>query len=132
MLALALNYNQGPLQLSEISLREEISEKYLGQISIQLRNARLIDSVRGAQGGYLLASSPEEISIKEIVEVLEGDLSVVSCVNESGECNRKASCVTNQIWEDLTNSIINTLSKYQLNDLVDMYEKQDKPIMYYI
>jgi len=71
---LAVNANDSALPLREISERQNISERYLEQIFARLKKANLIKSVRGAHGGYLLTRSPEEITVKDIMQVIEGRL----------------------------------------------------------
>ena len=82
MVDLAQHYADGPVSLAEIAKRQDLSAKYLEQLIILLKGAGLIRSVRGRRGGYMLARRPEEISVGEIVETLEGKLSLVDCVLE--------------------------------------------------
>jgi Rrf2 family protein len=117
MLELALHFEKGPLQLNIISESMEISEKYLGQIVIQLKNTGLINSVRGSQGGYLLARAPEKINLKEIVESLEGTICLVDCVEDKSACQRTNYCATMEVWEEITNKIKEILQNITLSDL---------------
>src|SRR4030042_540461 len=80
MVALALNYGKDPVFLKDIAKGENISEKYLSLIIIPLRGVNLVNSVRGAHGGYNLSKEPSQITLKEIVDVLEGECSLVDCV----------------------------------------------------
>ncbi|OHD37959.1 MAG: hypothetical protein A2015_15100 [Spirochaetes bacterium GWF1_31_7] len=130
LIALAKKFNQGPYQISEISRLEEISEKYLGQISIILRNNGIIESTRGSQGGFYLTKDPALLNLKDIVEILEGDISLVSCSDINGECNRTSQCVTKDIWEEVNNAIKSTLSKYTLQDIVDLSNTKDGEMFY--
>ena len=98
MLELAINYNQGPVILKKIAQLEEISEKYLGTLVLPLKGIGLITSVRGAHGGYMLAKDPSEITIQEIVEVLEGHLCPVRCVENPSVCKRFPTCVMRRVW----------------------------------
>lgn len=131
LIELAEHFNQGPLQISEISKNEEISEKYLGQISIILKNNGLIDSARGAQGGFYLTKDPALINLRNVVEILEGDLSIVNCVSDAGDCGRSSKCVTRSLWEELASVIRATLEKYTLQDLVNMNSAKNN-LMFYI
>jgi Rrf2 family protein len=88
MVALALDYDKGLVFLKDIAKRENISEKYLSQIIIPLRGVGLLSSSRGAYGGYSLAKDPSHITMKEIMDVLEGDFSLVDCVNDPSKCPR--------------------------------------------
>lgn len=119
MLSLALNYGKGPVFLKDIAKREEISEKYLSLIIIPLRGAGLINSNRGAYGGYTLAREPSKISVKEIVDVLEGDC-LVNCVKDSSACTRISTCATRDIWILLGGKISETLDSITLEKLSQM------------
>jgi Rrf2 family transcriptional regulator, cysteine metabolism repressor len=127
MFALARDFNKGPLQLNFISEKYEISEKYLSQIVIQLRHNGLINSTRGSSGGYYLSKNPDTISIKDIVECLEGSLEVVDLSEDS----EKVPSIK-EIWSDLNQSIKDTLNKYTLADIVNGEAGRSKEFMYYI
>lgn len=133
MMALGLDYGRGAVFLKDIAKREDISEKYLSQIIIPLKARGLINSFRGAHGGYVLARDPSQINLKEIFEILEGDLGSVECVKHPSACSRVSICVTRDLWEKLTENISQTLSSITVEDLVKMYrEKRDKVAMYNI
>ena len=118
MLKLALNYTKGPVFLKNIAQEEEISEKYLSHLVIHLKASGLISSSRGAHGGYRLAKSPKLITVKDIVQALEGNLSTVECVKNPSVCKRVKSCVTRDVWETLDEKIADTLSSVTLYDLI--------------
>lgn len=101
MLELALQYGKGPILLKDIAKRQEISEGYLEHLLPPLKSAGLINSSRGAHGGYILAKALSEITLKEIVQTLEGSLSPVECVDTPTVCQRVRSCVTRDIWKKL-------------------------------
>ena len=119
MVELGLHYDQGPFYLKQIAKLEDISEKYLSQIIIPLKRAGLIRSFRGAKGGYILSRSPDKISMKQIVAVLNGGLNMVKCVKSPNSCSRVSSCVTRELWNDLGNVISNMLGSVSLQDLVE-------------
>jgi Rrf2 family protein len=123
MLALAKNYGRGTLFLKDVAKSEEISEKYLGQIIIPLRGAGLVNSNRGAHGGYNLARSPGEITLRQIVEPLEGDC-LVDCLKNSSACSRVSTCASRDVWALLGGKISETLEGITLEQLVRM--NQDK------
>jgi Rrf2 family protein len=108
----------GPVYLKDIARSQEISEKYLSQIVIELKSAGIISGFRGAHGGYVLARDPAEITLKEIVSVLEGDLSVIDCVQNSKSCGRMDKCVSREVWMRLGEVIAETLEAITLADLV--------------
>ncbi|MCJ7788977.1 MAG: Rrf2 family transcriptional regulator [Candidatus Atribacteria bacterium] len=118
MLELALNFNQGTVFLKDIAQKEEISEKYLSHLVISLKASGLISSSRGAHGGYRLAKPPSQITLMEIVQILEGNLSLVECVKNPSICSRVSKCVTRDIWGKLDEKISDVLSSVTLEDLV--------------
>ena len=105
MLELALNFNKKPLSVNTIAVNEEISPKFLSQIIIPLRGAGLIQSTRGASGGYVLMRPPEEISVFDVFKVLEGDSSLTECVDDNDSCNRTNICTAKNIWQQLSEMI---------------------------
>ncbi len=123
MLALARNYGQGTLYLRDVSKSEEISEKYLGQIIIPLRGAGLVNSNRGVHGGYTLARSPGEITLRQIVEPLEGDC-LVDCVKNALACSRVSTCASRDVWALLGGKITETLDAITLEQLVRMNQEK--------
>jgi Rrf2 family protein len=119
MVDLAEAYAEGPIPLAEIAKRQGLSAKYLEQLVILLKGASLIKSARGRRGGYMLACKPEEISIGQIVEVLEGRLALVDCVAEPEQCDRSPQCPTRDIWADMTTKLEEHLFSTTLQDVVD-------------
>jgi len=118
MLDLALHYGEGPVLLKDIAGRQGISEKYLWQLINPLKTVGLIGSTRGAHGGYVLARPPEEISLKEIVRVLEGSLCLVDCVENPAVCDRFQTCTSRDIWSEASNQISQILESMTLDKMV--------------
>ena len=130
MVALALNYGKDPVFLKDIAKGENISDKYLSLIIIPLRGVGLVNSIRGAHGGYNLAKEPSLITLKEIVDVLEGDCSLVDCVKNPSSCSRVPICASHDIWAIIGEKISETLSSITLEKLVKMnQEKAGNTIM---
>lgn len=123
ILELALNFNKGPIHLKSIAASEQISVKYLEQIANHLKTAKIIESKRGAGGGYYIEKPLTDITLLDVVESLEGSLSLVECV-ETGICKRKDHCVTNKIWADLSAVLKNKLKSITLNELVEKYKEK--------
>ena len=119
MVDLAQHYAQGPVPLTEIAKRQDLSAKYLEQLIILLKGAGLIRSARGRRGGYMLARKPKTISVGEIVEVLEGNLAVVDCVLEPDLCYRSPECPTRDIWVNMTEAIKKLLYSMNLQDILE-------------
>jgi Rrf2 family protein len=133
MLELGLHYEQGPLLLKSIARLEDISQKYLSLIVIPLKNAGLVNSLRGARGGYVLARPPAQISMREVVEVLEGEINLVDCVKSPTSCARTSQCVTRALWANMGQKIIQVLEEFTLADLVDECKNKNcKNIVYSI
>lgn len=119
MLDLAVNYGKGPVLLKEISKREDISEKYLWHLINPLKSAGLVHAMRGAHGGYTLARKPDEISVKDILEVVEGPLCLVDCVEQPVTCERSSFCITRDLWGDASKALADSLEKTTLASLVE-------------
>lgn len=120
MVALAVNYGKGPVFLKDIARGEDISEKYLSLIMIPLRTAGLVNSTRGAYGGYHLARDPARINLRDILDILEGESCLVDCVRDPSLCPRISTCVSRDIWMLLGNKISEVLGSINLQDLVRM------------
>ena len=133
MVVLAFNYDKGPVFLKDVAKGENISEKYLSLIIIPLRRTGLVNSIRGAHGGYSLAKNPSQITMKEIVDVLEGDCSLVDCVKNPSTCPRVSICASHDIWAIIGGKISETLNSITLDTLLKMnQEKAEKTIMHNI
>jgi Rrf2 family protein len=117
MIDLAVHYGEGPVLLREIAKREEISEKYLSNLVNPLKATGLVEATRGVHGGYVLGKAPAEITMKEIVEVLEGSLCLVDCVEKPSLCNRVAFCITRDLWSEAAEGMARILGKYTLADM---------------
>ncbi len=118
MLDLAMHYDHGPIPVGEISRRQDISVKYLEQLIIPLKKAKLIKSVRGPKGGYMLSKDPARITVGEIVEVLEGGVELSKCLREPERCERVEVCKTRKIWEEATEAVYERLNSITLAELI--------------
>jgi len=103
--------------VGEIAKEQEVSEKYLEQLFLKLRRSNLIQSVRGAQGGYMLGRPPEDITIASVVDSLEGDITFADCLLPGG-CRNQDSCPTHELWSRLKGSIDEILEDTTLADLL--------------
>lgn len=126
MLNLAGRHGEGPVYLREIAEEEQISEKYLSQIIIPLRTSGMVQSTRGAHGGYALARPPEDINMKEILDALEGENLLVDCVTNPGACTRVTTCPTRDIWSLLSERIGDTLKTVTLASLIRLDRDKKK------
>ena len=119
-LAMFKDKDKGPISLADISIRQNISLAYLEQIFIKLKQFDLVKSVRGAKGGYLLNTSPEEIKISNIISAVDEEIKTLNCKKESKKgCNNKSSkCITHNLWDQLDQHINSFFEKVKLQDLV--------------
>ena len=120
MADLASNANHGPISLTEISLRQNISLAYLEQIFIKLKKNNLVKSVRGAKGGYELELNPEEINILKIISAVDEEVKMLNCKKDSKKgCNNKSTkCITHNLWDQLDQHINNFFEQVKLQDLI--------------
>lgn len=118
LIALARHYDKGPVMARLIAEEEDISENYLEQIMEPLKKAGLVRSIRGAQGGFILAKKPGDIKVREVIEVLEGPISLIDCLIDPSVCNRSSSCLTRGLWENIRESIIKAIEAKTLEDLI--------------
>ena len=120
MADLALFKGKGPVSLTDISLRQNISLSYLEQIFIKLKQENLVKSIRGAKGGYVLEVAPEEIKISNIISAVDEEIKTLNCKKESKKgCNNKSSkCITHNLWDQLDQHINSFFEKVKLQDLV--------------
>lgn len=136
MYDLAIHFGDGPIALKSIAERQRISDHYLEQLIATLRKAGLVKSVRGAQGGYMLANNPEKITVGDIIRTLEGPLGPSECVLEEdpSACDNADCCVTRVVWEKIRISISDVIDSITLQDMVeDYYKIKNKGnYMYYI
>ena len=120
MADLASNQDTNPVSLNDISLRQNISLSYLEQLFSKLKREKLVKSIRGSSGGYILAGSPKNITISNIIFAVDEKVKTLSCKRESKKgCNGKAvKCITHNLWDDLEKHINNFFDNVSLNDLI--------------
>jgi Rrf2 family protein len=125
LLDIAAHQEKGPVILRDISARQAISEKYLWQVINPLKAAGLVNSTRGAKGGYVLAKAPGDITLLEIVSILEGPVSVVDCVDTPDKCDRSGACVTRGVWGKIERAIKESMAKITLKEIVEEQKEAD-------
>ena len=120
MADLASNTNVSPVSLKEISLRQNIALAYLEQIFIKLKNKKLVKSIRGANGGYVLDRPASEIKISHIISAVDEEVKMLNCKKNSKKgCNNKSTkCITHNLWDQLDQHIHGFFEKVKLQDLV--------------
>lgn len=123
MLDLALNAQHDPVSLADISERQSISVSYLEQLFAKLRKGGLVSSVRGPGGGYQLARGGAQIFIAEIIDAVDESVDATRCAGK-GDCQQGVTCLTHELWSDLSGQIHSFLSRISLDELVHRREVQ--------
>ena len=118
MVELSHAYGKGAVFMADIAERQGLTRKYLHALLTSLKKANLVESVRGARGGYLLARPPHLIRVSEVVEALEGSLAVVGCLETDNVCARYEGCSTRAVWKNVNDAIASVLSGTTLADLI--------------
>jgi len=119
LMDIALHQHNGPVPLNDIAERQGISAKYLWQVMNPLRTAGVVNVVRGAHGGYSLAKPPEQVTLLDLVEVLEGPVSIVDCVQVPENCERTLICASRTIWDEINSSLIAALRGITLAEVIE-------------
>jgi Rrf2 family protein len=126
MIDIAENHGSGPVSLRQLTERQCLSLKYMEQIIPLLKSSGLIRSARGARGGYVLAREPSEITLRDIVEALEGSWSLVDCIDDPNLCDRTEECVAYEVWNDIQTAMYQILDSTTLADMTALSKKKAK------
>ncbi|MFC1999594.1 RrF2 family transcriptional regulator [Chloroflexota bacterium] len=134
LLDIALHSDGSPVPLKDIARRQDISLQYLEQLLSPLVRAGIIKSTRGARGGVVIGRPPEQIKLSQVVQLLEGSVAPVKCVDEPQECPRSVYCVTRDVWSDVNRAILEILESTTIQDLVERHriKEQADTATYYI
>jgi Rrf2 family protein len=130
ILDLAVYGKDRPVPLSDVSSRQNISVKYLEQITRKLKKAGIVDSCRGPSGGHMLAKSPEEISIGQIVRILEESTVIADCADQKkkicGVCNRAGECLSRWVWVEAGRAMFDCLDRITISSLLSIEGRKFK------
>jgi Rrf2 family protein len=118
VLDIAQHEEKGPVSMAETSLRQDVSVKYLERLVGELQRAGFIRSVRGREGGHLLAMPPENITVGDVVRALEGDPAVLACSNNRLACPRSVHCLTRTIWIAADQAMLEKLDSVTVRDIL--------------
>ncbi|MFW6006613.1 MAG: RrF2 family transcriptional regulator [Bacillota bacterium] len=135
---LVVNESAGnAIPLREISERQEISERYLEQLFAKLRKAGIVSSVRGAHGGYKLNQDPDELTVGDVIRILEGDLAPTECtIEDENSCKFEAVCVTHEVWNKIKEKVEEVIDSITLSDLkersMEIKERNNDNYIYHI
>jgi Rrf2 family protein len=120
---MAQHPSQAPIQLGEIARRQNISLKYLEQIIRPLKRAHYIKSFRGSKGGHMLNKSPDQITVGEVVALLEGGPVLANCSKNPQGCSRAEECPTRYVWVEASNALFARLNQITFADLLKLGKK---------
>lgn len=129
---LALNSGRGPVQSFQIAERQNIPKQYLDQLLLTLKKSGLIESSRGRQGGYQLARPSHEITLFDIISVLEGPIENVNFLGKSTRSRTPAETLLREIWMDLVSHTVEILKQRTLEEFCERHRKMQDQLMYYI
>jgi len=124
---LAVYYGDGPVSLAQLASWQGISEAYLEQLLRELKKGGVVDTVRGAQGGYLLCREPQELPVQEVLDLLEGSTKLVDCVGTApNACQNACTCSARPLFLKLQSRIDDVLKKTTVADLAEDYIQQKR------
>lgn len=122
MYDLACNFNSGPQAIKTIAERQSIPEAYLEQLFAALKRDKLVNSIRGAQGGYTLSRPPEEITVGDVLRTLEGGLNLVDCLLEEDTCGKSCACPSRIVWMKIRDGLNAIVDGITLQDMINDYK----------
>jgi len=123
---LAAHDDGKPVLLGRIAQRQQLSKRYLERLFTMLRDRGIVRSVRGAAGGYVMNRAPQDVTVAEVLETLEGPLTPVDCINDPAQCKIRDRCITHELWVELEETIRHTLNSITLEDLRQRYFEMAK------
>ena len=123
LLDLAVNCNGEVVLIKDIARRQTICESYLENIFSELRAADILKSSRGRKGGFRLARIPHQISVLDVVQAVEGSVSLTTCVDSLASCPRSNHCLVREVWQKSSDNLRKTLSSITLQDLIEQHKK---------
>lgn len=119
LLDLATYQGQGPVRTADISEHTGVSARFIEQILKPLKKAKLVESARGASGGYVLSAKPEDISLAAIIRIIEGSLCLTHCCEDPKVCHRAPTCRSHRAWVRVTQVMEAELEDISIRDLQD-------------
>ena len=127
VIEIAKTFGSAPAKRKNVAAQQGISDSYLENILIVLKNNRIIETTRGVNGGYVLSRPPREITVLEIVDSLEGPIDIVDCVTSNSVCSKTDTCATRTIWKEIADAWKSILGKITLQDVIEREERLYSP-----
>jgi Rrf2 family protein len=124
VIEIAKNHTETPTKRKDISDSQGIPNSYLENILITLKHNRIVSSIRGVGGGFVLKKPPEEITLLEIFEALQGDLSLLDCIEMPESCDRHQKCIIRPVWVEVQQAQKEVLRKISVKDLIDKEDQE--------
>ncbi len=118
-----MNSGDKPVSITDIARRQRISPRYLENIFHGLKTAGILGSSKGKGGGFYLSKQLKEISVLSIIDILDGKLAIVDCLEHEGECEMDGECYTRMMWESLNKEIRRAFSNVNLDDVFGTIKK---------
>jgi Rrf2 family protein len=132
MLDLAAYYGQGPIESADIARRQYIPEQYLDQILMALRKEGLVKSIRGPKGGHMLAKSPAQITMAQVMQALEGYVPPMECLPNPAFCKLSPGCALREVWQKIDEMTQQILVSTTIEELAQRHQPGTAETMYYI
>lgn len=126
LIDIAIHNSNSPRMIKQIAESQQISSKCVSRLILELKNAGFVKSVRGVNGGYILAKSPNAISLLDVVEAMEGEISIVDCVMNPDCCGRCNTCPARNVWKTANDSLRNSLGWLTLASAISGYESNNQ------
>lgn len=133
ILDLALHYGNGVVTIHDLAKRLDIPFKFLEQVLLDLKKGGFVESRRGKVGGYLLAKTPAQIRLGDVIRFIDGPVEPIACLEKrySG-CNQIYKCIFRKLWQDVARATANVIDSVTFEDLANQAKKESKQVVYQI
>jgi Rrf2 family transcriptional regulator, iron-sulfur cluster assembly transcription factor len=118
LIDLAENHTDRPISIKEIARRQKISFRYLENIFHDLKKSGILGSTKGKGGGFYLACKLSQVSLLDLIDILDGEFCIVDCLGEGPQCENAKKCYTRGMWEKLNGEIRGTFARVNLEDVL--------------
>lgn len=124
LIVLGKNYGNDPMQIVKIAAEEDIPKKFLEQILLEMRNAGILYSKKGAGGGYSLNKAPEDIKLSQVIRLTDGPIALLPCVSlnfyrKCDECKNEDTCGIRDTFVEVRNAMLQILNDTSVADLIN-------------